>query len=102
MLLLSLAGPRSATGLVKVRALSLAVSDPRGVLRGFGVELAEDLKVRVWNSTAKLRYLVLPERPVGGEKFSADALAALVTRDAMIGVAKVTLPQTGVTDERYS
>jgi len=71
------------------------VNDPRGVLREFGLELTQQEEVRVWDSTAELRYLVLPERPVGGEKLSEDALAALVTRDAMIGVAKVTLPQAG-------
>jgi nitrile hydratase len=65
------------------------------VLREFGLELAQDVEVRVWDSTAELRYLVLPERPLGGEKLSEKALAALVTRDAMIGVAKVTLPQAG-------
>ena len=69
--------------------------DPRGVLREFGLELGDDVEVRVWYSTAELRYLVLPERPVGSEKLSEEALAALVTRDAMIGVAKVTLPQPG-------
>src|ERR1700751_5241043 len=74
---------------------SRAVIDPRGVLREFGLELADDLEVRVWDSTAELRYLVLPERPAGTEKLSEEALAALVTRDAMIGVAKVTLPQSG-------
>ena len=74
---------------------SRAVIDPRGVLREFGLELADDVEVRVWDSTAELRYLVLPERPVGSEKLSEEALAALVTRDAMIGVAKVTLPQSG-------
>jgi nitrile hydratase subunit alpha len=74
---------------------SRAVSDPRGVLREFGLELAQDIEVRVWDSTSELRYLVLPERPAGGEKLSEKALAALVMRDAMIGVAKVTLPQVG-------
>ena len=74
---------------------SRAVIGPRGVLREFGLELADDLEVRVWDSTAELRYLVLPERPVGSEKLSEEALAALVTRDAMIGVAKATLPQSG-------
>jgi nitrile hydratase len=54
-----------------------------------------DVEVRVWDSTAELRYLVLPERPVGSEKLSEEALAALVTRDAMIGAAKVTLPRPG-------
>ena len=71
---------------------SRAVIDPRGVLREFGLELPDDVEVRVWDSTAEMRYLVLPERPAGTEKLSEEQLAALVTRDAMIGVAKVTLP----------
>ena len=74
---------------------SRSVIDPRGVLREFGLELAEDVEVRVWDSTAEVRYLVLPERPAGSEKLSEEALAALVTRDAMIGVAKVVLPGAG-------
>jgi len=65
---------------------SRAVIDPRGVLREFGLELADDVELRVWDSTAELRYLVLPERPAGSEKLSEEELAALVTRDAMIGV----------------
>lgn len=69
---------------------SRAVIDPRGVLREFGLELPDDVEVRVWDSTAELRYLVLPERPTGNEKLSEEELAALVTRDAMIGVARVT------------
>jgi nitrile hydratase len=67
---------------------SRAVIDPRGVLREFGLELSDDVEVRVWDSTAEVRYLVLPERPGGSEKLSEDQLADLVTRDAMIGVAK--------------
>lgn len=74
---------------------SRAVIDPRGVLREFGVELAEDVEVRVWDSTAELRYLVLPERPAGSEKLSEEELAALVTRDAMVGVAKVMARREG-------
>jgi nitrile hydratase len=74
---------------------SRSVIDPRGVLREFGLELAEDVEVRVWDSTAEVRYLVLPERPAGSETLSEEALAALVTRDAMIGVAQVTLAETG-------
>src|SRR3979490_3171284 len=74
---------------------SRSVIDPRGVLREFGVELGEDVDVRVWDSTAELRYLVLPERPAGTEKLSEGALAALVTRDAMVGVAKVTARREG-------
>jgi nitrile hydratase subunit alpha len=75
---------------------SRAVIDPRGVLREFGLELPEDVEVRVWDSTAELRYLVLPERPAGSETLSEEALAALVTRDAMVGVANVVLPQESV------
>lgn len=75
---------------------SRAVIDPRGVLREFGLGLDDDVEVRVWDSTAELRYLVLPERPVHTERFSEDALAALVTRDSMIGVAKVVVPHEGV------
>lgn len=74
---------------------SRAVIDPRGVLREFGLQIPEDAEVRVWDSTAELRYLVLPERPAGTEGMSEDALAALVTRDAMIGVGKVPPPQQG-------
>jgi nitrile hydratase subunit alpha len=69
-----------------------AVRDPRGVLREFGLELAEDVEVRVWDSTAELRYLVLPERPAESAGMDEEALAALVSRDAMIGVARVTVP----------
>ena len=68
---------------------SRAVIDPRGVLAEFGLDLSDDVEIRVWDSTAEVRYLVLPARPTGTEGFSEDALAALVTRDAMIGVAKV-------------
>ncbi len=72
---------------------SRAVIDPRGVLREFGLDLPEDVEVRVWDSTAELRYLVLPERPPGSEGMSEEELAALVTRDAMIGVTKVPPPR---------
>src|SRR5215471_17730236 len=74
---------------------SRAVIDPRGVLREFGLQLADDVEVRVWDSTSEMRYLVLPERPAGTEKFTEEQLAALVTRDAMVGVAKVAPPQSG-------
>ncbi len=74
---------------------SRAVIDPRGVLREFGLELPQETEVRVWDSTAELRYLVLPERPAGTEQLSEEQLAALVTRDAMVGVAKITLSQAG-------
>lgn len=76
---------------------SRVVIDPRGVLREFGLELAEHVEVRVWDSTAELRYLVLPERPKGTESLNEEQLAALVTRDAMVGVAKVVAPQGGGT-----
>jgi nitrile hydratase len=67
---------------------SRAVIDPRGVLREFGLDLHEDVEVRVWDSTAEIRYLVLPERPAGTENLTEEELASLVTRDAMIGVSK--------------
>jgi nitrile hydratase subunit alpha len=73
---------------------SRAVIDPRGVLREFGLDLPEDVEVRVWDSTADLRYLVLPEQPTGTEDLNEEVLASLVTRDAMIGVAKVKPPET--------
>jgi nitrile hydratase len=66
-----------------------AVIDPRGVLQELGVNVPESREVRVWDSTAEIRYMVLPERPKGTEKLSEDELAALITRDAMIGVAEV-------------
>jgi nitrile hydratase subunit alpha len=72
---------------------SRAVIDPRGVLREFGVEVGADVEVRVWDSTAELRYLVLPERPAGTENLSEEELGALVTRDAMVGVATVAAPR---------
>ena len=72
---------------------SRAVIDPRGVLREFGVELPPETEIRVWDSTAELRYLVLPMRPAGTEGMSEDELAALVTRDAMIGTGIVTAPE---------
>lgn len=74
---------------------SRTVIDPRGVLREFGFELAEDVEVRVWDSTAELRYLVLPERPAETERMTEEELAALVTRDAMVGVAKVSASKAG-------
>ncbi len=71
---------------------SRAVRDPRGVLSEFGVELDEDVEVRVWDSTAEVRYMVLPERPAGTEKLGEGDLAELVSRDSMIGVAKAADP----------
>lgn len=69
-----------------------AVIDPRGVLEEFGTELPETVEVRTWDTTAELRYLVLPERPPGTEKMSEAQLAELVTRDSMIGVTKAKSP----------
>lgn len=71
---------------------SRAVIDPRGLLKELGMPLAESVEVRVWDSTAEVRYLVLPERPAGTEGWNEERLAAIVTRDAMIGVAKVAPP----------
>jgi nitrile hydratase len=74
---------------------SRCVIDPRGVLHEFGVDLADDVEVRVWDSTAELRYLVLPERPAGAEDMTREQLATLVTRDAMVGVARIEGPHGG-------
>jgi nitrile hydratase len=68
---------------------SRVVREPRAVLREFGLELGDDVDVRVWDSSAEIRYLVLPEQPAGSEAESEDALASRVTRDAMIGVARL-------------
>jgi nitrile hydratase subunit alpha len=70
------------------------VSEPRAVLREFGLELPAEITIRVWDSTAEVRYLVLPERPSGTEGWDEEALAAIVTRDAMIGVAVPVAEQT--------
>ena len=67
---------------------SRAVSAPRAVLREFGTELPADVEVRVWDSSAAVRYLVLPQRPAGTESLTEDELAALVTRDHMVGVRR--------------
>ena len=69
-----------------------AVRDPRGVLADFGLALPAATEIRVWDSTAELRYLVLPQRPPGSERLSEDELAALVTRDSMIGTGLPKLP----------
>jgi len=71
---------------------SRVINEPREVLREFGTEIASDAVVRVHDSTADMRYLVLPKRPAGTDGWSEDKLAALVTRDAMIGVAFATTP----------
>jgi nitrile hydratase subunit alpha len=70
-----------------------SVIDPRGVLAEFGLALGDEVEVRVWDSTAEIRYLVLPERPDGTDGLSEAELAELVTRDAMIGVAKAKAPK---------
>jgi len=69
---------------------SRAVIEPRGVLAEFGLSLPDDVEIRVWDSTAEIRYLVLPERPPGTEALGEEELAALVTRDSMIGVARAS------------
>ena len=72
---------------------SRAVSDPRGVLEEFGVELEDGVEVRVVDSTADVRYLVIPRRPAGTDELGEEELAALVTRDSMIGTAQPSLTQ---------
>lgn len=74
---------------------SRAVRDPRGVLAEFGLTLPAETEIRVWDSTAEMRYLVLPMRPAGTEGWSAEALADLVNRDSMIGTALATSPEAG-------
>jgi nitrile hydratase len=72
---------------------SRAVLDPRGVLEELGLTLAPETEIRVWDSTAEIRYLVIPERPAGTEHLSEEQLAELVTRDSMIGAARATPPK---------
>lgn len=89
--------PRALLGLPPAWYKSLAyrsrvVVDPRGVLQEFGLELDPDIEVRVYDSTADMRYLVVPERPPGTEGMSETELAELVTRDSMIGVTKAQSP----------
>ena len=74
---------------------SRAVRDPRGVLAEFGVRLGEGVEVRVWDSTAELRYLVVPERPMGTDGWDEAALTALVTRNSMIGADRDLSPGAG-------
>jgi nitrile hydratase subunit alpha len=71
---------------------SRVVREPRTVLREMGLDLADDVEIRVWDSSAEMRYLVVPERPAGTEGMDEDALTALVTRDCMIGVAVPQVP----------
>jgi nitrile hydratase len=70
-----------------------AVREPRKVLSEFGVRLPEETEIRVWDSTAEIRYLVIPERPAGTEGWSEEALADLVTRDSMIGAGLARTPE---------
>jgi nitrile hydratase len=72
---------------------SRVVREPRAVLREMGLDLPADVEVRVWDSSAELRYMVLPERPAGTDGWSEERLARLVSRDAMIGVARATRPE---------
>ncbi|MGB1883915.1 MAG: nitrile hydratase subunit alpha [Gammaproteobacteria bacterium] len=72
---------------------SRVVSEPRTVLKEFGLKLDADTEVRVWDSTAELRYMVLPARPAGTESMNEDELAEIVTRDSMIGVARIDPPK---------
>lgn len=71
---------------------SRAVREPRSVLAEFGLDLPDDVEVRVHDSSSEVRYMVLPERPAGSENLGEEQLAALVTRDAMVGIAQVHLP----------
>jgi nitrile hydratase subunit alpha len=71
---------------------SRVVREPRAVLSEFGVALGSDVEVRVWDSSAEIRYVVVPERPKGTEKLTEEELAKLVTRDSLIGVAKIAAP----------
>ncbi|CUH67517.1 High-molecular weight cobalt-containing nitrile hydratase subunit alpha [Thalassovita gelatinovora] len=73
---------------------SRAVREPRAVLAEFGVDLPQTTRIHVWDSTAEIRYLVIPERPQGTDGMDADALAALVTRDSMIGCGQPSRPET--------
>jgi nitrile hydratase len=70
-----------------------AVADPRGVLKEFGTELPDDTQIKVWDSTAEMRYLILPERPADTDDWSAEDLAVLVSRNSMIGTEKARLPK---------
>ncbi len=73
---------------------SQAVMDPRGVLKQFGLQLPQTTKIRVWDSTAEIRYLVIPQRPQGTQGWDEAALAACVSRDAMIGTALAVVPES--------
>ena len=79
---------------------SRAVIDPRGVLAEFGVSLPAETKIRVWDSTAEIRYLVVPMRPAGTDGWSEDRLGALVTRDSMIGTGLAIDPRSLASEQR--
>jgi nitrile hydratase subunit alpha len=81
---------------------SRAVSDPRGVMRDFGFVLPDNVEVRVWDSSAEIRYIVLPKRPPGTEKMSEDELCEVVTRDAMVGVTEIAAPSAARKSKRAS
>ena len=81
---------------------SRAVIDPRGVLAEFGVDLGEDIRVQVWDSTAEIRYMVIPKRPPNTESLSESQLAELVTRDSMVGTAVVASPDVAGDDQEHA
>jgi nitrile hydratase len=75
---------------------SRVVREPRAVLKEFGLDLPDSVEVRVWDSNSEVRYMVLPEQPSGTEQLSEAELVPLITRDAMIGVAKIETPKNGI------
>ncbi len=81
---------------------SRAVIDPRGVLAEFGVNLGEDIQVQVWDSTAEIRYLVIPKRPPNTDSLSESQLADLITRDSMIGTGVVASPDVAGNDQEHA
>jgi nitrile hydratase len=81
---------------------SRAVIDPRGVLGEFGVNLGEDIQVQVWDSTAEIRYLVIPKRPPNTDSLSESQLADLITRDSMIGTGVVASPDVAGNDQEHA
>jgi nitrile hydratase len=90
VLLLHVAGPGPAAVLVRGPAYrSRVVRAPRAVLAEMGCVVGDDVRIEVWDSSAEVRYLVVPQRPAGTDDLDADALAALVTRDAMVGVTRL-------------
>ena len=94
VLMLPVADARTAAGIEQELRLSIAaVRDPRGVLEECGLEFPSEVEVRVWDQSAEKRYLVIPQRQKGTERMSEEALAEMVTRDSMVGVAKVEAPR---------